>query len=84
MGITIQISDIDRTLLSASELTTAGNHVNLRQDHGEIANRKTGKVITFPRRGGVYVIQMWIKDDDTSGFLRQGASMTSEKRCYAL
>ena len=73
MGITIQISDIDRTLLSASELTAAGNDVNLRQGHGEIVNRKTGKVITFPRRGGVYVIQMWTKDDDTSGFPRQGA-----------
>jgi len=74
MGITIQISDIDRTLLSVSELTAAGNDVNLREDHGEIVNRKTGKVIRFPRRGGVYVLQMWMKvDEKASDFPRQGA-----------
>jgi hypothetical protein len=73
MGVAIQISDIDRTLLSASELTAAGNDVNLRQDHGEIVNKKTGTVITFPRRGGVYVIQMWIEDDSASDVPRQGA-----------
>jgi hypothetical protein len=74
MGITIQISDIDRTLLSVSELTAAGNDVNLREDHGEIVNRKTGKVVHFPRRGGVYVLQMWMKvDEKASDFPRQGA-----------
>ena len=73
MGVVIQISDIDRTLLSVSELTAAGNEVNLRKDHGEIVNTKSGKVITFPRRGGVYVIQMWIKDDEASVFPRLGA-----------
>jgi hypothetical protein len=73
MGVTIQISDIDRTLLSVTELAAAGNDVNLRADHGEIVNRKSGKKITFPRRGGVYVLQMWIKDEGTPGFPRQGA-----------
>jgi len=73
MGVVIQISDIDRTLLSVSELTAAGNDVNLRKDHGEIVNIKIGKVIEFPRRGGVYVIQMWIKDDEASVFPRLGA-----------
>jgi hypothetical protein len=56
-----------------SELAAAGNDVNLRADHGEIVNKKTGKVVTFPRRGGVYVLQMWIKIDEASDFPRQGA-----------
>ena len=73
MGVVIQISDIGRTLLAVTELTAAGNEVNLRKEYGEIMNIKSGKVITFPRRGGVYVIQMWIKDDEASFFPRLGA-----------
>ena len=59
-GTTWQLSDVGRFLFAASELTAAGNDIILRKKDGEIRNQKTGKKIHLQKKGGVYVLKMWV------------------------
>ena len=70
----IHISDVDRILLAVAELNDAGNDVVLSKSGGEIVNVATGKRIALQRRGGVYIVNMWIRCDEkqASVFPRQG------------
>ena len=49
----IQISDVDRVLLSAAEMTDNGFEVVLKKTYGYITNLKTKKTIRLQRKGGV-------------------------------
>ena len=49
--------------------------VILRKLWGEIVHVESGKRIALQRKGGVYVVKMWIKNNDdraASDFPRQG------------
>jgi hypothetical protein len=59
-GMTWQIADVERPLLAVSHLSAAGNKVVFGKAGGEIINIATGKKIAFQRRGGVYVLRMWV------------------------
>jgi len=72
-GTTWQLSDVGRFLFAASELTAAGNDIILRKKDGEIRNRKTGKRIHLQKKGGVYVLKMWVANHTlASDFPGQG------------
>ena len=73
--ICIQISDVDRILLAVTELHDAGNDVVLSRSGGEIVTVAIAKRIALQRRGGVYIVKMWIRCDEKqpSVFPRQGA-----------
>ena len=71
----IQMSDVDRCLLAVTELNDAGNDVVLSKHGGEIIHVASGKRVALQRKGGVYVVKMWIKNNDqttASDFPRPG------------
>ena len=67
-----QLADIERPLVAVSALAKAGNAVELNHDGGKITHQATGKVTSTERRGGTYILRMWVQADAAS-FQRQGA-----------
>ncbi len=72
--IPFQVAGVEQPLLSVSHLTSAGNLVQLGDTDGNIVNLKTGRSIALERRGGVYIMKMWVPDAAAPlPFGRQGA-----------
>ena len=65
---------VEQTLLSVAHLTQSGNRVELGHAAGRIVNLKSGKTMALERRGGVYILKMFIADGVAPApFRRQGA-----------
>ena len=79
-GMTWQVARVERPLIAVSQLTAAGNSVAFDDDGGTITHKKTGRVIKFARRGGVYVLNLWVVPENpgsgekSSVFPRPGSS----------
>jgi len=73
-SIPFQVAEVEQPLLSVAHLTAAGNRVELGEHDGRIVNLKTGRTIELEKRGGLYILKMFIADGDApSPFRRQGA-----------
>ena len=59
-GMKWQIKDVERPLIAVSHLSAAGNKVIFTKTGGEIVNIASGKKISIQRKGGVYVLRMWV------------------------
>jgi hypothetical protein len=69
-----QVAEVEQALLSVSHLTSAGNIVQFGDTSGSVVNRTTGRSIALTRRGGIYIMRMWIPDAAARlPFRRQGA-----------
>ena len=69
-----QVAEVEQALLSVAHLTQSGNRVELGHAAGRIVNLKTGKTMALERRGGVYILKMFIADGVAPApFRRQGA-----------
>jgi hypothetical protein len=76
-GMTWQIADVERPLIAVSHLSAAGNKVIFSKTGGEVVNTATGKRIAFQKKGGVYVLRMWIpgpKESSPTPFPRPAAT----------
>ena len=74
--IPFQVAEVEQPLLSVAHLAAAGNRVELGEKDGRIVNLTTGRTIALEKRGGVYILRMFIADDGTEpplSFRRQGA-----------
>ena len=70
----LQVAEVEQPLLSVSQLTSAGNFVQLGDSDGKVVNLITGRSIGLERRGGVYIMRMFIPDAAAPlPFGRQGA-----------
>jgi hypothetical protein len=67
-GIVFQIAEVERPLISATQLAASGNSVIINSKGGKIVNDKSGKVMKLTRRGGVLVLRMQIPTEDGPGF----------------
>ena len=79
-GLRFQSVDkVTRPILSVPRLTETGHSCQFRKDGGTIVNLKTGQKTHFYRKGGVYVMGVWIvpvnegNKKNESSFTRQGA-----------
>jgi hypothetical protein len=73
-NIPFQVAEVDQPLLSVAHLTGAGNRVELGHASGRVVNLKTGRTIALERRGGVYIMRMYLADAVAPApFGRQGA-----------
>jgi hypothetical protein len=73
-AIPFQVAEVEQPLLSVAHLTSAGNRVELGHTEGRIVNLTTGRSIALERRGGVYILRMFIADGaEQLPFHRQGA-----------
>jgi hypothetical protein len=61
-AIPFQVAEVDQPLLSVAHLTSAGNRVELGHASGRVVNLTTGRAIALERRGGVYIMRMYIAD----------------------
>ena len=69
----MQIAEVERPLIAASQLAGAGNRVIFEKDGGTITSNSTGKEIHMVRKGGVYVLRMLVPiSNSASDFPRQG------------
>jgi hypothetical protein len=73
-GMPFQVAAVERPLVAVSQLAAAGNKVVLEKDGGVIRHLKTGREIRLGRKGGVYILKMYIDADRgaSSGFTRPG------------
>jgi hypothetical protein len=72
--IPFQVAEVEQPLLSVAHLTAAGNRVELGHTDGRIVSLSTGRSIALERRGGVYILKMYIADGAAQlPFRRQGA-----------
>jgi hypothetical protein len=71
-GIVFQVAEVERPLISATQMAAAGNSIVINGSGGKIVNDKSGKVMKLVRRGGVLVLRMRIPIEDGSGFPGQG------------
>jgi hypothetical protein len=67
-GILFQIAEVERPLISATQLAASGNSVIITGKGGKIVNDKSGKVMRLTRRGGVLVLRMRIPAESGPGF----------------
>ncbi len=73
-SIPFQVAEVDQPLLSVAHLTAAGNRVELGHADGRIVNVTSGRSIALERRGGVYIMKMFLADTvSPAPFRRQGA-----------
>ncbi len=73
-SIPFQVAEVDQPLLSVAHLASAGNRVELGHASGRVVNLATGRTIGLERRGGVYIMKMFLADPVAPApFRRQGA-----------
>ena len=68
--INMQITDVNRALMSVAKVCDAGHTVLFTTTGGVIRNTTTGEETTFNRENNVY--RMRVKLNELSGFQRQG------------
>jgi hypothetical protein len=61
-AIPFQVAAVEQPLLSVAHLAAAGNRVELSHASGRVVNLATGRSIALERRGGVYIMRMYIAD----------------------
>mgnify|MGYP002809412955 CR=1 FL=1 len=72
--VTVKFAEVEQPLPSVAHLTSAGNRVELGHDSGRVVNLTTGRAIALERRGGVYIMRMYIVNGVVPApFRRQGA-----------
>ena len=76
--MTFQITDVRRPLCSVAKLCDRGNRVVFGRGGGVIHNLSSGRMTPFRRRGNIYALDFWARQEDDvqhacpSGFPRQG------------
>jgi hypothetical protein len=68
--IIFQCADIHKPLLSVSRCADLGYKCVLDDSGGELIDRVSGEVIPLHRRGNLYVMRAWIRQDESSDFPR--------------
>ena len=70
--IIFQCADVHKALLSVSRCADLGYECVLGKDGGELRDMVTGDVVPVHRRGNLYVLKAWIKQDGSAvDFTRQ-------------
>ena len=73
-----QIAEVSRPLTSVSATCDKGNWVVYTPKGGFIYNMQTGERTSFERQGGIYQLDLWVRDEENRGgqpssdFPRQG------------
>lgn len=79
-GITFQVCDCTKPLISAAEIVAAGNRIVLDSNGSFIENKRTGQKTKLIKENGVFVMNTWVPEcrgeggQGRAGFARQGAA----------
>ena len=67
-----QTAEIERPFISASQFATSGHIVVFKQQSGTIIHEQSGRRTVLHKRGGIYVLRMWIPENLEQGFAGPG------------
>ena len=59
-GMTVQVAEVRKPLISTVKLNDAGNDVNLHADRPHILHKATGERTELRRVGKAYLLDMWV------------------------
>ena len=60
-GMTAQVCDVNKALLSVKRMVTTGNHVVFDPNGSYIEDKGTGERIQLKQKGGMYVLTLWVE-----------------------
>ena len=60
---TFQVADVHNTLLSITRAADAGYECHLKSHGGYLLDTHTGETVPIARKGNLYVMRAWIKQD---------------------
>ena len=63
-NFTMQVTEVNRPLMSVSRAVDASNRVVFDEGWSYIEDKRTGLRTTIQRRGGLYVLESWVKARD--------------------
>ena len=66
-GLTMQVAEVNRPLLSVSKCVDGGNKVVFDGDWSYIEDKRTGERTTLHRKGGLYTMQSWVRAKSEEG-----------------
>ena len=69
-SIVFQVADIHKPLLSVSRCADLGFQCSLEKDGGRLLDVQSGEVIPLHRRGNLYVMRAWVRQNKSSDFAR--------------
>ena len=74
--LTMQVAEVNRALLSVSKCVDGGNRIVFDEGWSYIEDKRTGQRTTIERRGGLYVLETWVRsrqnDQKPAPFARHG------------
>ena len=65
-SLRFQIAGVERPLVSVSQLAKSGHTVEFLRDQAIIVHKASGRKMSLPRVGGVYVLRMRVRDSTTT------------------
>ena len=68
--IAFQCADVHKPLLSVSTVADLGYTCILGKDGGELRDNLSGDIIPLQRKGNLYTMRAWIREDQSAGFSR--------------
>ena len=71
--VLFQLADVSRPLMSVSAICDHGNRLIFGRGGGVIQHIESGMEVPFERKGGVYVLGLWLK----GGAKSSGAAATA-------
>ena len=60
-GLTMQVANVQKALMSVSKAVDAGNRVVFDTDWSYIQDKRTGERTTIQRQGNLYTLEAWVK-----------------------
>ena len=61
-GLTAQVCDVNKALLSVRKMVHAGNRVVFDADGSYIEDKETGECIRMQEQGGMYTLKLWVQN----------------------
>ena len=78
-NMTFQTTDVKRPLCSVAKLCDRGNRVTFGASGGVIQNLRTGQLTPFRRRGGIYTLELWVKQSEPRGSMPNNSGFHGQR-----
>ena len=80
MKMRIKAGDVNKTLISVSRLQDAGFDTNLTKKNPHIRHERTGERIRLIKKGGMFILPMWLKIGEGSNLANGDSPFTRQGR----
>ena len=70
-GVTTQVCEVNKALLSVRRMVQAGNRVVFDPDGSYIEDRESGRMTWLHDEGGMYILNLWVQRGGADPFTRR-------------